>query len=249
MLYTTGDTHCNWIRLSTENFPEQEEMTRSDYVMILGDFGIWDGSRRENYWFDWLNNKPWTTIWVDGNHESYDILDNLPVKEWNGGKVHKIRPNVIHLMRGQVFDIDGKKVFTFGGGQSHDIKDGILEPTDPDFVKKRKELDSRYAEYRVNHRTWWQRELPSDEEMQEGLANLETHNWEVDYIFSHCPPTVILHQMDGDRGIYQPDYLTDYLQVISNKCKYHAWGFGHLHQNKKIDNRHFCLYEQIIKVW
>lgn len=29
-------------------------------------------------------------------------------KEWHGGKVHELRPHVLHLMRGQVFEIDGK---------------------------------------------------------------------------------------------------------------------------------------------
>ena len=34
-------------------------------------------------------------------------------------------------MRGQVFTIDDKTFFTFGGAQSHDIRDGILETDDP----------------------------------------------------------------------------------------------------------------------
>ena len=100
MIFITGDTHGDWIsRLRTESFPEQKEMTKDDYVIICGDFGIWDNSKREKYNLDWLKDKPFTTLFVDGNHENYDILDELPVKEWNGGKVHFIRPSVIHLMR------------------------------------------------------------------------------------------------------------------------------------------------------
>ena len=30
-----------------------------------------------------------------------------------GGKIHRIRPSVIHLMRGQVFLIDERKIFTY----------------------------------------------------------------------------------------------------------------------------------------
>ena len=77
---------------------------------------------------DWLEGKPFTTLFVDGNHENFDRLYAYPVEEWHGGKVHKIRPSVIHMMRGQVFAIDGKSVFTFGGASSHDIDGGILEP-------------------------------------------------------------------------------------------------------------------------
>jgi hypothetical protein len=73
MLYATGDCHGNWIRLDEEYFQEQKEMTRSDYVIVLGDFGIWDNSERENKWLDWLDSQRFTTLVVDGNHENFDI--------------------------------------------------------------------------------------------------------------------------------------------------------------------------------
>ena len=63
----------------------------------------------EKYWLDWLDNKNFTTLFVDGNHENFTRLYNYPVEEWHGGKVHKIRDSVIHLMRGEIFDIDNKK--------------------------------------------------------------------------------------------------------------------------------------------
>ena len=96
----TGDTHAGWMeRLNTAAFPEQKEMTKDDYVIILGDFGIWDDSKREKYGLDWLEKKSFTTLFIDGNHENYDMLDAMPEKRWNGGKVHVIRPTVMHLMR------------------------------------------------------------------------------------------------------------------------------------------------------
>lgn len=47
-----------------------------------------------------------TTLFVDGNHDCHPRLADYPVKEWNGGLVHEIRPHVLHLMRGQVFNIN-----------------------------------------------------------------------------------------------------------------------------------------------
>lgn len=145
MIYITGDCHANFSRFSTDIFPEQKEMTKDDYVIICGDFGgVWDKgeeSPREKWDMNWLEDKPFTTLFVDGNHENFDRLYTYPVEEWHGGKVHKIRDSVIHLMRGQVYEIDGKKFFTFGGAASHDIQGGILEPEDPDFKAKKKELD------------------------------------------------------------------------------------------------------------
>ena len=119
MIYITGDCHADFRRFNTDIFPEQNEMTKEDYVIICGDFGgVWDKdkeSAREKWWLDWLEEKSYTTLFVDGNHENFDRLYDNPVEEWHGGKVHKIRSSVIHLMRGQVFEIDGKEIFTFGG--------------------------------------------------------------------------------------------------------------------------------------
>ncbi len=103
MIFVTGDIHSKPNRFSADIFYEQKEMTKEDYLIILGDFGLVlesdSESRTEKYWLDWLEKKPFTTLFVDGNHENFDRLDAYPVEEWNGGKVHKLRPSVIHLMR------------------------------------------------------------------------------------------------------------------------------------------------------
>lgn len=113
MIYITGDCHSNFERFNTRNFPEQKEMTKDDYVIICGDFGgVWnkDGeSKMETSALDWLDGKAFTTLFVDGNHENFDRLYAYPVEMWHGGKVHKIRPSVIHLMRGQIFELEEKR--------------------------------------------------------------------------------------------------------------------------------------------
>ena len=75
-----------------------------------------------------------------------------------------IRPSVLHLMRGQLYEICGKKIFTMGGASSHDIRDGILEPDDPNYERKLRQLNAAGALYRINHRSWWKKELPSEDE-------------------------------------------------------------------------------------
>ena len=157
MVFMTGDTHGNWMkRLNVDSFPEQKEMTKEDIVVVAGDYGLWDDSKSEKYALDWLEGKPFTTVFVDGNHENHDMLDSMPVEEWHGGKVHFVRPSIIHLMRGQVYEIEDKTFFTFGGASSHDIRDGILEPDDPHFKRKKKQLDRNRALYRINHVSWWE---------------------------------------------------------------------------------------------
>ena len=227
MIYVTGDCHGDYRRFSTAIFPEQKEMGKDDYVIICGD-------------------KPFTTLWVDGNHENFDMLKRHKVSLWNGGKVQHIMPSVIRLMRGQVYELEGFRIFTFGGAKSHDISGGILEASDPNLKSKRKKLDKKKELYRINHLSWWKEELPSEEEMAEGLRNLINHNWSVDYIFSHCCATSTQERISG--GVYQPDILTRYFEKIKEMCRYRKWFFGHYHDNVNVNSREILLYEQIIRI-
>lgn len=145
-VYVTGDVHgraeYGSSRFAFKSWPLGRTLTRDDAVIVAGDFGfVWDGSNAERYWLDWFESKPWTTCFVDGNHENHRMLAELPVREWNGGLVHEARPHVLHLMRGEVFDIAGTTVLAMGGAASND------------------------RQYRKEGRSWWPDEMPSEEEM------------------------------------------------------------------------------------
>lgn len=149
-IFITGDIHGDPSRFSINSFSEQKELDKNDYVIITGDFGlIWSqdpNNKNEKYWLDWLDNKPFTTLYIDGNHENFDRLNNFPISEWNGGKVHKIRESVIHLMRGEVYNLANHKFFTFGGAPSHDIT-GLATPEElTEYCDKLKEKLQRFLE-------------------------------------------------------------------------------------------------------
>lgn len=250
MIYITGDCHADFHKFSTESFSEQREMTKNDYVIICGDFGgIWDRnteSAREKYWLNWLEEKSYVTLFVDGNHENFERLSDYPVKAWNGGKVHEIRPSVLHLMRGQIFDIDGCSIFTFGGARSHDIRDGIL-----DEVKDAAKIKTWRIDYtklfRINHVSWWKEEMPSEEERQEGRNRLKEAGNRVDYIVTHdCAAST--KALIG-AGVYENDELNQFLEEIKSTCKYKKWFFGHLHDDRAINDKEILLYDQIVRVW
>ena len=245
MIFITGDTHGDFRRFNTDIFPEQKQMTKDDYVIVCGDFGIWNDTPEERYWLDWLNAKPFTILFVDGNHSNFDQLYAIPVSRWHGGQVHFIRDSVIHLMRGQVFDIEGKRVFAMGGASSHDIDAGILEPDNPDFRAKRKILDMQRARYRINHVSWWKEELPSDEEYEAARHTLEICDRKVDWIISHCCPSSIADIIGG--GMYQHDRLTDFFEEIKDKCEFDYWFFGHYHDNRLIMRKYLLLWEQVFE--
>ena len=249
MIFLTSDTHGQWYkRFNKKAFLQQKELTKEDYVIVLGDFGIMN---YPDEWMqlDWLDEQSFTTLFLAGNHSNYDYLDSLPVDEWHGGKVSFVRPSIIYMHRGQVYEINGLKFFAFGGASSHDIQDGILELTDPDYDKKRRRLNAEYACYRTNHVDWWAREIPSEAEMQEGWNNLKKHNYKVDYILTHCPYTALLLSLNGSWKKYKSDILTEYLQGIEKKVEYKHWYFGHVHLNEEIEEVNAtCLYEQILKI-
>ena len=259
-------------RFNMANFPEQKQMTRDDYVIVCGDFGgIWDydsrygppgssfrkreglacgESKEEKYWLDWLQEKRFTLLFCDGNHENFDRLEKAYEEvDFHGGKAHRIRENVYHLMRGYVFDIDGCSIFAFGGARSHDISDGILRPRDFPSEKKFKEAYrdavKRNKEVRVDHVSWWDRELPSQGEMDRGLRELEKYGNRVDYIVSHCAPQDVL----SAAGFFDSDPLTIYFNTIARSTAFNRWFFGHYHDNRQILTKWVMLYEQVVRIW
>ena len=246
MIWITGDTHGDFSRFSSKRFPQAKAMTREDAVIICGDFGgVFAGTPAEKNWLDWLEGKPFTTLFVDGNHENFERLNALPVHIWHGGKVHYIRPHVIHLMRGQVFEISGLTFFTIGGASSHDIQDGILDPASPGFEREYWFKRRTRQIFRVKGVSWWPEELPSEEEYEEAVKNLKRADWHVDCVLTHCLPTSIMEKLDGD---YVSDRLTDFLQTVMQRCRFDSWYAGHYHQNCVVDDRFIVQWKQITEL-
>lgn len=251
-IYITGDMHGDYRRLAKkERRMLPFYMGGKDYLIVCGDMGLlWNKKDKEfEYNVDWLSKLPFTILFVDGNHEGFTLLNEYPVEIWNGGKVHKISENIYHLLRGQVFEIEGKKIFAFGGAQSHDIQGGVLDKTDPAYDIMRRDAIIKGLPYRVLNESWWAEELPAEEEMQEGRDNLEKVGWKVDYVVSHCASTSIQKEIGVRRGmVYEKDILTEYFKELEQKLTYKQWFLGHYHINAYIDTKHTVLYTQIIPI-
>ena len=228
MIFITGDTHgeIDIRKFNSRKFPEQKKLTKSDFMIVAGDFGlIWDGSNECKYWLNWLLEKSFTTLFIDGNHENFELLNSYPVINWKGGKVHQITDSVIHLMRGQIFVIDKLKFFTFGGAKSSD------------------------KEFRKEGVSWWKQEMPSQEEYVEGLRNLEINNWIVDYVITHtCPVEVQDILIKRFYKNLEVTELNRYLFEIDSKTNYKHWYFGHNHLDENLTDKHTILYNKIIRL-
>ena len=253
MIYITGDCHGEFSKLSAHSFPEQKEMTKDDFVIICGDFGaVWNAkgaSPSEEYWLKWLDEKPFTTLFVDGNHENFDRLNSeFEIIPFHGGKAHKLNNSVYHLMRGEIFELDGKTFFAFGGAQSHDIDDGILSREDfaSDYAFREKARRWRKARknFRIKNETWWEQELPCDEEIENAERNLERVNRTVDYVISHCAP----YSIAAAAAFEKANRLTMYFEDLARRLSFKYWFFGHYHDDRKIMGKFILLYDQIIKL-
>lgn len=225
-IYITGDLHIpiDISKLSTRKWTEQKELSHNDFLIICGDFGgVWNKSKEELYWINWLSKKNFTILFVDGNHENFDLLSEYPTQELWEGKVQKIAPNIFHLMRGQVFNLNGTKIFTMGGASSHDMwcrTEGI---------------------------NWWKQELPSDSEYNEALKNLDKCNWKVDLVITHCTSTTTQNLIFNYSTDYSTDRLTNFFDDIKTKLTYDKWYFGHYHIDKNATDKDIAIFENIIK--
>ncbi len=226
-VFVTGDIHgaLDIHKLSASEFPFGATLTKDDLLIVAGDFGlVWNYGAEELWWRDWLDKRPWTTLFVDGNHENHQALASLPEVEWHGGHVHVVTPSILHLMRGYVFDIEGSSIFVMGGGTSIDKAS------------------------RIAGESWWPQEMPSEEEYARATAQLEAHAWQVDYVITHeCSSSTIPALYEGIPW-QGPDELTDWFDMLEHNLLFKAWYFGHHHQDIYIPDDHRCLFYDIVRL-
>lgn len=223
MIYATGDMHGDYDLFAQKKF---KQIGEGDTLIVCGDFGfIWKGDSKERKILDKLAKKKYNICFVDGTHENFALLEKYPIIDFAGGKAHKIRDNIFHLMRGQVFEIEGEKIFAMGGGESPDI------------------------DMRLEESTWSNDETPTREEMRLGAKNLERYKFKVDYIITHEPAQKIKAFLKlKDSEAPKVSALNAYFQELSTNCEYTRWFFGSLHEDKFVSPSQIALFQKLVKV-
>lgn len=227
MIYVTGDTHgmSDFFKLLSPNL---SNLSKKDYVIIAGDCGVlFDPDKKEQV-INLYSYLPFSILFVDGNHENFDLINSYPVEYWHGGKVHKIADSIYHLMRGQIFEIDGSTFFTFGGALS--------------FDKKR----------RIEGISWWADELPTNDDFSEAITNLSKYNYKVDFVITHDCPYSWMGGVKGSRKLMYEGFLSsasnEYLENILLKLSFRKWFFGHYHMDTELFPVAIELYQQVLKI-
>lgn len=252
MVYATGDCHGNFRRF-TRKYQRKLALgiTKGDYVIVCGDFALlWAKDAEFSYNLKWFSQPPYTILWVQGNHENYNMIEEYPLEKWNGSNVrHIVKDKVILLERGQVFAIEGKTFFTFGGASSRDIRGGILDRTSSTYKTDYKRAKQSGEPFRILNESWWEQELPGVTELEEGRRNLEKARYKVDYVISHCGSNRLQKAVECyGAGAYGHDILTDYFEELEDRLQYKQWFCGHYHQDLCLDSRHVILYHRIVPV-
>lgn len=250
-IYITGDTHGDFKRFTKKKLKELPfKLTENDHIIVCGDLGLlWEYNKTLDYNLKWLSSLPFKLLWIQGNHENYNMIEDFPLEEWAGGKVrHIVKDKIILLERGQVFTIENKTFFTFGGAESHDIRDGILDKADTDFKKKKLAAKERGGYFRILDETWWKQELPTQEELETGLNSLKSIGYKVDYIITHCAPTKAQDILNISQERKENNILTHYFNNLEKEVRFKEWYFGHYHQDNTEHQKYKAVYKNIIKL-
>lgn len=238
MIYLTGDTHggLDMGKLSRKSLKHFGiAFNENDFLIITGDFGFpftpkdieeyENGVKGEyNTWIRWFAERRYKVLFVDGNHDNHDWWSLQPVTQMFGGsvQVHPHARNVIHLMRGEVYEIEGRKIFTFGGAASAD------------------------KAYRTEGFNWWPGEEPSVAETEHALENLERAGNKVDLIITHTMPETVIRAMPRFNYWIQPCKTAQFLDRVLERTQYRNWFCGHFHIDLTVPHRRLAvLYETV----
>lgn len=223
MVYITGDMHGAPERLYDR---EWRKLKKGDTLIVCGDFGyLWAGGKEEREYVKYLGSRKFTVAFLDGTHDNLDKIESGRITYWKGGMVHRISDNLLHLMRGQIYNIEGESIFTFGGGES----------TDKDM--------------RLPNGLWWREEMPSPAEMADAARRLDDNELEVDYIITHEPPSLVKSAMLLRSGSAEGvNKLNGFFEEIDESCNYKHWFFGSMHEDRLVTPKHTCVFKKILPI-
>ncbi len=227
MIYLTGDTHGEEARFGMLYAQGEKHFTADDTLMITGDFGYTcapDATGAKRDFLDSLAARPYTICFCDGNHEDFAALNRYPVAEWNGGLVHVVRPNILHLTRGQCYTIGGKTFLTLGGAYSRD------------------------SSMRTRGGNWFpEEELYSAEDYRATAATLKAIGNRVDYVISHTCPAEIIRRM-GHIPDPHDAQMTGHFEWVMYELgdSFRQWFFGHWHLDEQVTPRFRCVWYDLL---
>ena len=204
-MYFLGDVHAESPLM--RDFLNSEEK----YCLQLGDFGFifkyndWKWNKFLNHFEKNYPNKMIFTVL--GNHENYDSIEKMPVKDMFGARCRKIRSNVYAVERGEILSIEGLNILCIGGADSIDKawrQDGI---------------------------SWWTQEKISDADIKKTVEKGLTCSF--DMVCSHAMPAFFMLQNFTPCFQTGSEFSLEkiYCDIENNGGHIPLWIGGHVHNS------------------
>lgn len=229
MIFVTGDIHGQLDISRLVKWKLGKKLSKKDYVIILGDFGVlwkYEQDEHEKELLKILDNLPFTTLFLSGNHENHIRVNSLIQKPMFNNKVGYVTSSVFHLLSGQAYTIDNKKLFIYGGAVSIDKGS------------------------RIPYTSWWPEEVCSEKTFSLAKQNICTQP--IDYILSHTAPKSAVNWLKAKKNWYQfdiTDITEECLEQFTHLCTYKHSYCGHWHVDEKVPNsKHTFVQNKFIKL-
>jgi DNA repair exonuclease SbcCD nuclease subunit len=232
--FVTGDTHFN-IHI-TKLFTLKHKvgkMDKTDVVIIAGDAGFkWynnPNNCEENKLNRKIDNLPFSVFVVLGNHENYNRIEELPTIKQYGArvKIDPRYPSIVYAKRGEVYTINGKTFFCFGGAPSVDKTD------------------------RKENISWWAQEVPSSEDIYKAHEKLEEYNYQFDYVITHDAPPMCINVLGYSKDHESLEHASefyDFLTYLWINADFKQWYCGHYHEDNNNQGRISFLFQSIVEI-
>ena len=222
MLYVTGDLHGDMSRMRE---PDLKRLKKDDALLVCGDFGfVWDGSAAEQKQLHKLAKSRYQLLFCEGTHDNLDLLAQYPQVEFAGGSARHLGGNLYYLQRGQIYLLQNKRIFVFGGGETSD-------------------LDGR--QQGVN---WWEQEMPDEAQLQQTRQRLAECDYTFDYAITHecCGQLKRFLQVQQQNPEERLNRLNCFFDELVARATFSHWYFGCYHIDRDLSPTQTAVYRQLL---
>lgn len=216
MIYITGDTHGDINDLLSRKI---NKIKKGDKLIICGDFGfLWDNSPQEQKNLQKLSKKNFDILFVEGAHENFEMIHSCKEVDLYRGRGYKIAKNIYCMKRGEVYEIESKRIFTLGGGAD-------IEPLDDSYMESPS--------------------MPSDDEYLQSVNNLDKYHRDVDIIITHEAPASVKRLINRSAVVNE---LNLFLDTVLHNTRFRNWFFGSLHADRQISSNMYCTWHEVYRI-
>ena len=222
-VFLTGDKHGDFFDII--NFINDYNLGENDYIIVLGDMGLfWRKDKKDAEIFINLYEDSYKVnlMFIDGNHENFDLLKQIPLNENGIGTISK---HIFYLSRGCVFELLGKRFLCMGGADSVD----------------------RFR--RIKHLSWWEDEKITNEDISK--VNKDIY-YDYVLTHAAPQSIVNQNKWQLCKLLLAEDLIDhsseEKLDEMFQDLKYSHNYFGHYHSDIKLDDKHTCLYNDFIEL-